>query len=57
MKTSASKDIKQIQDKHLTEKVSIGEDCDCKIPKPMARNLDNSITCIVCRNIIEQNLC
>ena len=28
--------------------------CDCDNPKPMARNLDETITCITCRKVIEQ---
>ena len=30
--------------------------CDCDKPKPMARNLDETITCITCRKVIEQTV-
>jgi len=29
------------------------ENCICDEPKPMAQNMDNSVTCITCRNTIE----
>ena len=30
--------------------------CGCDKPKPMARNLDEAITCITCRKVIEQTV-
>ena len=40
----------------LTIPTVIKSVCDCDKPKPMARNLDETITCITCRKVIEQTV-